>query len=304
MCFFHYKHEGGHKIIDINEIKSLEDNGISYKETVSEFDKLFKKMNSIQTNIEYEIEKKNKSRDKLLDEITKSFEKQRTKLNEKENALKSELDIKITEIKEKLENYYIKINEISSSFKRIFKAMQSYEKNNNNKIKTLCYISKINKVNIEAKNIIKAPFKNTEIIFRNDNTLKYNDYYINGIPTPKDIKINQEDNKLLISWKIDNLYLFVKGIKYLITLKDKETELKYESLNTNIIIQDFKIDTEYEIKINAVVDEINGDCSEIIKFRTNFNPFKDVQFNRNINNNYQDNPFFFLGNNPFFKNEN
>ena len=261
-------------------------------------------MNIIQTNIEYEIEKINKSRDTLLDEITKSFEKQRTKLNEKENALKSELDIKITEIKEKLENYYIKSNEILSSFKRIFKAIQSYEKNNNNNIKTLCYISKINKANIEAKNIIKAPFKNTEIIFRNDNTLKYNDYYINGIPTPKDIKINQEDNKLLISWKTDNLYSFAKNIKYLITLKDNETELKYESLNTNIIIQDFKIDTEYEIKINAVVDEINGDCSEIIKFRTKFNPFKDVQFPRNINNNYQDNPFIFLGNNPFFENEN
>ena len=304
MCFFHYKHEDKHKIIDINEIKSLEDNGISYKETVSEFDKLFKKMNSIQTNIEYEIEKINKSRDALLDEITKSFEKQRTKLNEKENALKSELDIKITEIKEKLENYYIKSNEISSSFKRIFKAIQNYEKNNNNKIKTLCYISKINKVNIEAKNIIKAPFKNNEIIFKNDNSLEYNDYYINGIPTPKDIKINQEDNKLLISWKIDNLYSFVKDIKYLITLKENETELKYESLNTNIIIQNFKIDTEYEIKINALIDEINGDCSEIIKFRINFNPFKDVQFNRNINNNYQDNPFNFLGNNPFFENEN
>ena len=92
MCFFHYKNEGGHKIIDVNKIKSLEDNGISYKETFSEFDKLFKKMNSMQTNIEYEIEKINKSRESLLDEITKSFEKQRTILNQKENALKSELD--------------------------------------------------------------------------------------------------------------------------------------------------------------------------------------------------------------------
>ena len=81
MCFFHYKHEDKHKIIDVNEIKSLEDNGISYKETVSEFDKLFKKMNSLQTNIEYEIEKINKSRDTLLDEITKSFEKQRKVIN-------------------------------------------------------------------------------------------------------------------------------------------------------------------------------------------------------------------------------
>ena len=145
-------------------------------------------------------------------------------------------------------------------------------------------------------------YKDTEIIFKNDNSLEYNDYYINGIPTPKDIKINQEDNKLLISWKTDNLYSFAKNIKYLITLKDNETELKYESLNANIIIQEYKLDTEYEIKINAVVDEITGDCSETIKFRTNFNPFKDVHFIRNINNNYQDNPFNFQGNNQFFEN--
>ncbi len=54
-------------------------------------------------------------------------------------------------------------------------------------------------MNIEAKNIIKSPFKNTEIFYKNNNTL-------NGIPTPKDIKIDQKDNKLLISWNIETLY--------------------------------------------------------------------------------------------------
>ena len=66
MCFFHYKHEDNHKVIDINEIKSLEDNNISYKNTVSEFDKIFKKMNNIKKNIEIEIEKISNSRDIFL----------------------------------------------------------------------------------------------------------------------------------------------------------------------------------------------------------------------------------------------
>ena len=110
----------------INRLESLEDNDISYKETTTEFDKLFKKMNCIKEKIELEIEKVNNSRDILLDEITKSFEEQRVKLNEKEKALKSELDLKVTELKDKLEKFYIESNDIISSCERINKAIQNY----------------------------------------------------------------------------------------------------------------------------------------------------------------------------------
>ena len=116
------------------------------------------------------------------------------------------------------------------------------------------YISNINKINVEAKNIIKTPFSNIKITFKNYNTLNYSNYYFNGIPIPKDIKIEQKDNKLFISWDIDNLYLYMKNIKYIITLWDNKTESKYESFNKNIIIHDYKIDTEYVIKSNATVN--------------------------------------------------
>ena len=128
LCFFYYEHEKDHNIIDINRLESLEDNDISYKEATTEFDKLFKKMNCIKEKIELEIEKVNNSRDILLDEITKSFEEQRVKLNEKEKALKSELDLKVTELKDKLEKFYIESNDILSSCERINKAIQNYEK--------------------------------------------------------------------------------------------------------------------------------------------------------------------------------
>ena len=271
LCFFYYEHEKDHNIIDINRLESLEDNDISYKETTTEFDKLFKKMNCIKEKIELEIEKVNNSRDILLDEITKSFEEQRVKLNEKEKALKSELDLKVTELKDKLEKFYIESNDILSSCERINKAIQNYEKNNDNntKIKTLCYISKINKVNVEVKGILQKSFENTEISFKNDNSLDYKNYYINGIPKPKNIEIEQKDNKLYISWNIDNSYLDIENIKYLIILKDDKEESKYESSNTNIIIQEYKLQTYYEIKISVIVDDINIDSYETKIFKTN-----------------------------------
>jgi len=245
-------------------------------------------MKSIKEGIEIQFKKISDSRDILLDEITSSFIEKRIKLDELEKKLKNELDIKVTELKDELEKYYIKSSDIISSCERIFKAIQYYEKNidNNNYIKVLCYISKINKINIEAKNFIKSPFKNMQISFNNNN-LDYKYYYINGIPIPKDINIEQIDNKLYISWNIDNLYLDIKNIKYLITLRDDKTESKYESAKTNFIIQGYKLNTDYKIIINAIVDDINGDCNEIKKFGTympaNINPFtnlfKDVNFN-------------------------
>ena len=236
-------------------------------------------MKNIKESIEILFKKINDSRDKLLDEITSSFIEQRIKLDELEKKLKNELDINIKELKERLEKYYIISNDTISSCERIFKAIKYYEKNyNNNNIKTLCYISKINEINIEAKNVIKKPFKNLEISFDNNN-LNYKYYYINGIPIPKDINIEQKNNKLYISWNIDNLYLDIKNIKYFIILKDDKTETKYESALTNIIIQEYKFNTDYEIKINAKVEGIYGDWNEIKKFKTGgqaMNPFCSI----------------------------
>ena len=281
----------------------MEGSGISYKETISEFDKLFKKMKSTKERIESEIEKVNNSRDRLLDEITNSFEEQRIKLNEKEKALKSELDIKVTELKDQLEKFYIESNDILLSCERIYKAIQNYEKNNenNSKIKTLCYISKINKINIEVKDLLQKPFENTEISFKNDNTLDYKNYFINGIPKPKNIEIEQKDSKLYISWNIDNSYLDIENIQYLIILKNDKEESKYESSNTNLIIQEYKLDTHYEVKISTIVDdEINEDFYEIKRFKT-YDPNTSLFGNINglLKNNTKSDIGLFGNNNSF-----
>ena len=82
----------------------------------------------------------------------------------------------------------------------------------------------------------------------------------------------------------------MENIKYLIILKDDKEESKYESSNTNIIIQEYKLNTNYEVKISIIVDgEINEDFNEIKRFKTyelNNNIFKKSGglFKLNTNN--------------------
>ena len=53
--------------------------------------------------------------------------------------------------------------------------------------------------------IFQHLMKNLTISF-NDNIIKYEEYYFNGIPTPKDIKFSDIDkDSFKISWKIDEL---------------------------------------------------------------------------------------------------
>ena len=63
-----------------------------------------------------------------MDIITESFKAQHIKLNEKEKNIKSELDLKVTKIKEELEKFLIESNEIIISFERMEKATKYYEK--------------------------------------------------------------------------------------------------------------------------------------------------------------------------------
>ena len=140
-----------------------------------------------------------------MDEITASFEQQHNNLKEKEKNIKSELDLKVTKIKEELENFLMESNDILISCERIEKAIKYYEKKKiNNEIKTLYYISEINKNNEITKDFIKKQIKNIEINYNSDlNKLEYKDYYFSGIPIPKNIKTEEQEGKLIIYWDIE-----------------------------------------------------------------------------------------------------
>ena len=79
--------------------------GFSYEKSISEFDKVFKKIKNINQTIEEEMEEINIRQKKIFNEITTSFEDQRYKLNRKEKQLKSELEEKVKQIKEELKKF-------------------------------------------------------------------------------------------------------------------------------------------------------------------------------------------------------
>ena len=142
----------------------MEEYDISFEKSVSEFDEFFQKAKNLKERIEEEIEAINDNNTKITDEITAYFEEEHSKLYKKETKLKSELDIKITEIKDELEEYFRETTKILLSCERLFIAIKNYsKKNNNNEMKDLFYISKINKINIEAKRLFQNTIKNVDI---------------------------------------------------------------------------------------------------------------------------------------------
>ena len=73
------------------------------------------------------------------------------------------------------------------------------------KLKHYIIISKINSINNGTITLFKKPIKNLEISFYNNNTLNYKEYYFNGIPIPKNIKLEEINNEIKISWDLDDL---------------------------------------------------------------------------------------------------
>ena len=61
-------------------------------------------------------------------------------------------------------------------------------------IKILTYISKINKNEKEIKKLNYTCMRNIKICFEEkENKIKYEEYFFNGIPSPKDIEFKDID---------------------------------------------------------------------------------------------------------------
>ena len=109
----------------------------------------------IKAKIEEEIEKTDKLCEETFDKITSAFENQHKILNEKEEKMKKELDEKVEEIKNKFEKFLLESNEIISSCEKMIKSIEVNDGKYNNEIKTICYISEINKNNEKVNNFLK-----------------------------------------------------------------------------------------------------------------------------------------------------
>jgi len=116
--------------------------------------------------------------------------------------------------------------------------------------------------------------KNLKLDFIDDK-IKYEEYYFNGLSIPKNIQINDiKYNNCHISWKIDDINILnidKNKIKYKIEIRKENEQFNsiYENNNMNYNINKLESNTNYEIRICTIYNNIHSNYSDIIKFKTN-----------------------------------
>ena len=209
-------------------------------------------------------------------EISKSFELKHEKLINEEKEMKDKLDNEVTKIKSKLEEHLSLINSLLRNYEKINKGIKGLEKEEENKniklLRNLTYVSKINKNQKEMNKISQILMKNLKLDFIDDN-IKYEEYYFNGLSIPKDIQISDiKYNSCNVSWKIDDINILnidKNKIKYKIELRKENEQFHsvYENNNTNYNINKLESNTNYELRLCTIYNNINSQYSDTTKFK-------------------------------------
>ena len=261
-------------MLSIDDEESLKKENITIESYSKELGDLNQKIINLKNLIEKEIAQIDNIYSKVNDEIKKSFELKHEKLIIEENNLREKLQNEVTKTKEKLEIILSTANELIKTNERINKGIKLYEKDEKNNIKLLPHVSKINKNKKEIKVLLSELMKSIKISFEKEQSnLKFEDYCINEIPVPKDIKFkNIKDNSFEVLWKIDDIKIDNKNFNYIIEIrkdneKDNFTKI-YEGNNFNSLIQNLSEYTDYEVRICCSCNGFIGSWSTIKKVRT------------------------------------
>lgn len=225
--------------------------------------------------------------------MTISFKKQHENLTIKEKELKEDLVKNSTRIKNELKKFLIQSGEIIKENEEVGKYINYYEKNREKEIpiiiKTLSYISEIEKHNQKVYSFIYEPMSNMNISFNEEsNSLVYNNYYFNGISTPTNIKTKEENGYINMSWKINEFEEKIKDskeYKYILEIKADKNKFLFEGKETNVKIYGLLQNKEYELRIRTFYKDAYSNWSVYFQTKLNgYNVFGDQQNNfNNIN---------------------
>ena len=173
--------------------------------TEKQINEIYKEITSLKNKIEDEIKKINNLFEKTNDELTKIFQSKHEILLRQEKDLKEGLQNEVTKFKEKLEYSWSSINNEIKICEKISKGIKKLEKEEKNIIKTLSFISIINKNQKEMEKLLSQIMKNVKFFCEEEkNIIKYEEYCFNGIPIPKDIEIkNLSKSSFNLYWKVD-----------------------------------------------------------------------------------------------------
>ncbi len=208
-----------------------------------------------------------------MNDLTNSYLKKHEKLLKEENELKEKLQIEVTKVKEKFENFLSELNIEIKISERINKGIKKMENEEKNIIKILSYVSKINKTQKKMKNCLNKIIKSIRFSYEEEKSvINYEEYYLCGIPLIKDIETkNLSYSSIDLSWNIDDIKNFDKDkIKYKVEIKKENEEFNkvYEGNNNNCSLNNLIINTNYEFKICCLYNNLIGEWTEIQKFKT------------------------------------
>ena len=278
LCHFRNLHKE-HKIVEIKNLNLKEEN-ISIDNEKEELKTIIQESNNLKEKILVEIEKINKVYEEIDNEITKSFKIKHENLINKENDLKDLLKNEVTKTKEKLEEFFTETNKSIKECERLNKIIKTYEKEEkeNNIVEYLSYISHINTKKREMENLFFQIMKNLSISYNHDEEcLKFDDYYFNGIKYPKDVEFKDIGiDSLNVIWKFDKInfidFIDEKLLKFRVEIKEEkqngEFKSVYEGNNNYFKIDNLKIGKCYEIRICTLYKDFTSSYTPIQKIKT------------------------------------
>ena len=144
-------------------------------------------------------------------------------------------------------------------------------------IMTLTYVSKINKNQKEMNKLFQQLMRNIKISFvEKENIIKYDEYFFNGLPIPKNIEFKDlKSNSFNLYWKIDNLNIInidSNQIKFKVKIRKEDDNEKfmevYEGKNTNYLIDNLKENSNYEVQICSIYNDLIGSWTSVQKIKT------------------------------------
>ena len=249
-------------MIELSDNESLEKESLTIDFKMKEFNEISNKVIEIKNKIEFEINEINTQFEKTIENLTKSYLKKHEQLIKEENSLKEKLENEVTKTKENLELFLSQINNEIKISERLNKGIKKIKNEEKNIIKNISYISKINKTQKEINKIYRQLMKSIKFSFdEEESVIKYDEYYFNGILTPKNITIKDITfSSFNIFWEIDNIKFLNNNFesKYQVEIR-KENEIfkkVYEGSNQYCLISNLNQNTDYEIRICSICNNI------------------------------------------------
>ena len=153
-----------------------------------------------------------------------------------------------------MENYLSETFNLTKECEKIIKGVKSIKNEETNMIKNLSYVSFINKTQKKIDILTHKFIKNMKVEFNEkESTLKFEEYYFNGFPIPKDIEFKDiESNNITIIWELDNINILnidKNKIQYIIELRKENSQNFneiYKGNDTNYLVNNLEISTNYE----------------------------------------------------------